>query len=186
MNTNQLNIYIGSMYAGKSSEIIKIVKTFEAAHVNYLVITHSMENRYDQNYLSTHDNKKIPCEKLSNIKNIYNLKTFSDASIILIDEAQFFEDLLDVISIVETYKKTVYVFGLDGDFKRNKFGNILDLIPYCDNVHKLKSICYKCKSKGIFSLRISDSINQVLVGSNNDYQPVCRECYLFINNKKNV
>lgn len=186
MNKPELNVYIGSMYAGKSSEIIKIFKTLNTSDVTSLVITHSLENRYDENYLSTHDNIKIPCEKLSKLKDIYSLKSFVNSSVILIDEAQFFEDILEAVNIVEIHQKIVYVFGLDGDFKRNKFGNILDLIPYCDNVHKLKSICYKCKSKGIFSLRISDSINQVLVGSNNDYQPVCRECYLFINNKKNM
>ncbi len=180
MNKHELNIYIGSMYAGKSSEIIKIVKTLQAVCVNYLVITHSLENRYDENYLSTHDNIKIPCEKLSKLKDIYKLLSFNESSVILIDEAQFFEDILDVINIVETHKKTVYVFGLDGDFKRNKFGNILDLIPYCDNIYKLKSVCYNCRDSGIFSLRISDSKNQVLVGSSSDYQPVCRKCYLSI------
>ena len=178
MNKPELNIYVGSMYAGKSTEIIKNFKTLEAADVKSLVITHSLENRFDENYLSTHDNIKIPCEKLSHIKDIYQLESFNDSSVILVDEAQFFEDIKEVINIVEINKKTVYVFGLDGDFKRNKFGCILDLIPYCDNIHKLKSICYKCKDKGIFSLRISNSENQVLVGSSDDYQPVCRKCYL--------
>ena len=112
---------------------------------------------------------KSPCEKLSHITDIYKLKSFNQSSVILVDEAQFFDDIKEVINIVETNKKTVYVFGLDGDFKRNKFGCILDLIPYCDNIHKLKSICYKCKDKGIFSLRISNSENQVLVGSSDDY-----------------
>ena len=120
MNKPELNIYVGSMYAGKSTEIIKNFKTLESADVKSLVITHSLENRFDENYLSTHDNIKIPCEKLSHIKDIYQLESFNDSSVILVDEAQFFEDIKEVINIVEINKKTVYVFGLDGDFKRNK------------------------------------------------------------------
>ena len=58
---------------------------------------------------------------------------------ILIDEAQFFTDLMEILYIVEKLNKNVYIFGLDGDFKRNKFGNILDLIPYCDTITKLQA-----------------------------------------------
>ena len=76
------------------------------------------------------------------------------------------------------YNKKVYVCGLDGDFKRQKFGQILDLIPLCDKVTKLTSLCSICKNgtPGIFSKRISSEEEQTLVGSDN-YIPVCRTCY---------
>ena len=76
-------------------------------------------------------------------------------------------------------KKKVYICGLDGDFKKQKFGEILDLIPLCDKVTKLTSICSLCKNgnPGIFSKRISDEKEQTLVGSDN-YIPVCRICYV--------
>ena len=178
MNKPELNIYIGSMFAGKTSKIITIYNSLLSEDVNTLVITHSLENRFEENYISTHDNIKICCNKLSNISDIHSLSSLEKSTVILIDESQFFPDLNNVLELVEKYNKCVYVFGLDGDFKRNKFGQILDLIPYCDNIHKLKSVCYKCKDKGIFSRRITDSDEQLLVGSNNDYQPVCRECYI--------
>ena len=74
--------------------------------------------------------------------------------------------------------KKVYVCGLDGDFERKKFGQILDLIPLCDTVTKLTSLCSLCKNgtKGIFSKRITSETEQTVVGSDN-YIPVCRNCY---------
>ena len=81
--------------------------------------------------------------------------------------------------MVENHNKIVYICGLDGDFKREKFGEILDLIPYCDKVTKLNSFCSKCRNgkKGLFSCRVSKETEQVVIGSDN-YKPLCRKCYL--------
>ena len=97
--------------------------------------------------------------------------------IILINEGQFFPDLYEsVCKLVETHKKIVYVCGLDGDFKRNKFGKMLDLIPLCDNVTKLSATCVSCNKPAIFSKRLSTEEQQVIIGSSN-YSPMCRGCY---------
>ena len=76
------------------------------------------------------------------------------------------------------YNKKVYICGLDGDFERKKFGQILDLIPMCDKVTKLTSLCSQCKdgTPGIFSMRLTNETAQTVVGSDN-YIPVCRKCY---------
>jgi thymidine kinase len=76
------------------------------------------------------------------------------------------------------HKKKIYVGGLDGDFERKKFGQILDLIPICDNVRKITSLCSLCKdgTRGIFSMRLTSETEQTVVGSDN-YIPVCRDCY---------
>jgi thymidine kinase len=75
-------------------------------------------------------------------------------------------------------KKKIYICGLDGDFERKKFGTILDLIPLCDKVTKLTSLCSQCKdgTPGIFSMRLTSEKEQTVVGSDN-YIPVCRKCY---------
>ena len=74
--------------------------------------------------------------------------------------------------------KKVYICGLDGDFERKKFGTLLDLIPLCDKVCKLTSLCSLCKdgTPGIFSMRLTKESEQIVVGSDN-YIPVCRKCY---------
>ena len=75
-------------------------------------------------------------------------------------------------------KKKIYIGGLDGDFERKKFGKILDLIPLCDKITKLVSLCSLCKNgtPGIFSMRLSQEKEQKVIGSDN-YIPVCRNCY---------
>ncbi|MEX0595792.1 MAG: hypothetical protein WD512_04760, partial [Candidatus Paceibacterota bacterium] len=103
-----------------------------------------------------------------------------------INEGQFFDDLYRWTEwMVEENNKEVYICGLDGDFNRNKFGQILDLIPMCDKVTKLKSLCSICKNgkKALFSLRVTDSKVQVLIGSD-CYKPVCRNCYQLQSNFK--
>ena len=77
--------------------------------------------------------------------------------------------------------KQVFICGLDGDFKRQKFGNLFDLIPYCDELIKLKSVCKICKNQAIFSHRTSKESEQLVIGSDN-YLPLCRKCYMKENN----
>jgi thymidine kinase len=119
----------------------------------------------------------IPCivtRKLAEIR-----ESIINADVILINEGQFFEDIYEeVLEMVEKQNKIVYICGLDGDFKRNKFGRLLDLIPYCDEITKLRSLCAYCKNgtPGIFSHRITNETSQVVIGTNN-YIPLCRTCY---------
>jgi len=99
---------------------------------------------------------------------------------VLINEGQFFSDLVPAVrDMVDSMKKHVFISGLDGDFRREKFGDILDLIPVCDKVEKLSALCAVCKNgtPAIFSKRITDESSQVVIGSDN-YKPLCRNCYL--------
>ena len=98
--------------------------------------------------------------------------------VILINEGQFFDDLYDFVVSMLSQNKKVYVCGLDGDYQCNKFGQILDIIPLCDKVVKLTSLCGLCKNgtRAIFSKRISNEKEQTVVGNDN-YIPVCRNCY---------
>jgi thymidine kinase len=119
----------------------------------------------------------------TDLENNYNNKSnehmlIRNADVILINEGQFFDDLYPCVFDMLREKKHVYICGLDGDFQRNKFGSILDLIPICDKVTKLNSLCGICKNgtPGIFSKRITNDKEQLLIGSNN-YISVCRSCY---------
>jgi thymidine kinase len=134
-----------------------------------------------------------PCLQANKLKDIWTNKGFIESKnnsdnyahnllrsseVILINEGQFFPDLYEVVIDMLKYKKKIYVCGLDGDFERKKFGQILDLIPLCDKVRKLTSLCSLCKdgTAGIFSMRLTDEKEQTIVGSDN-YIPVCRKCY---------
>tara|TARA_B110000305_G_C19465103_1_gene657267 strand:- start:1066 stop:1644 length:579 start_codon:yes stop_codon:yes gene_type:complete len=180
-DTGYLELIVGPMFSGKTSRIIDIYKQYTYCNIPVLVINHSDDNRYDSYMLTNHDNINIDCVKGNSIKNII-LNTKQNYKVILINEGQFFDNLCnDVIDLVNNQNKCVYICGLDGDYKANKFGDILDLIPYCDKVEKLNSICTTCKNgrKAIFSHRkINNNSEQKLVGLNDIYEPLCRKCYL--------
>jgi thymidine kinase len=118
---------------------------------------------------------EVNIEKIPRMKDKFKIAT---SNVILINEGQFFPDLFEFVNELLKEDKKVYVCGLDGDFERKKFGQILDLIPLCDKVTKLTSLCSICKNgtPGIFSKRISTEKQQTVVGSDN-YIPVCRNCY---------
>jgi thymidine kinase len=197
LNAGYLEIIIGSMFSGKSSKLIEIYNQYKFCKIPVAVINHSSDTRYDNDMLSTHDLVKIPCIKTEMLFDIWDEDFFLDlekdttlvsrykdkirvsaCEVILINEAQFFPDLERFVIKMLEYGKKVYLCGLDGDFKRHKFGQILDLIPLCDKITKLTSLCSLCKNgtPGIFTKRITDEETQIVVGVDN-YIPVCRICY---------
>jgi thymidine kinase len=178
-----LELILGPMFSGKTSKILDLYKQCEFSNIPVVVINHTSDKRYSETMLSTHDLKMIPCIQASSLcdaMEILEIKNkINDATVILINEGQFFNDLYEWTEMmVETNHKEIYICGLDGDFNRNKFGQILELIPLCDKVTKLKSLCSMCKNgtKALFSLRVTEEKEQVLIGSD-CYKPVCRACY---------
>uniref|UniRef100_A0A6C0D870 thymidine kinase n=1 Tax=viral metagenome TaxID=1070528 RepID=A0A6C0D870_9ZZZZ len=187
-----LKLYIGPMYSGKTSKLLEIFKQCSFCNIPVIVINHASDIRYHESMLSTHDKVMIPCIQTHSLSEIWNHKDVNSsfnntslshlkvrsAEVILINEGQFFEDLYDCVIDMLKENKQLYIAGLDGDFERNKFGQMLDLIPICDEVTKLTSLCSICKNgkPGIFSLRLSSEKQQTVVGSDN-YIPVCRSCY---------
>jgi thymidine kinase len=201
-NCGYLELIIGPMFSGKTSRLVEVYNQCNFCNINVIVINHELDNRYDENLLTTHDKVNIPCIKTDKLMNLYtehiDLESSLDefqtidilkdkyqvlkSEVILINEGQFFPDLCEFVNELLKKDKHIYVCGLDGDFERKKFGNLLDLIPLCDKVTKLTSLCANCKNgtSGIFSMRLSSEKEQTVVGYNN-YIPVCRECY-----KKNM
>ena len=187
-----LEIILGPMYASKSTRLVEIYKQCKFCNIKVTVINHSIDNRYDDLLLSTHDKIKISCINTDKLLDLWleeNKDTnyiprlndklkIKNSEVILINEGQFFSDLEIFIKLLLKCNKKIYVCGLDGDFERKKFGQILDIIPLCDKVYKLTSLCSLCKNgnKGIFSMRLTNEKEQTVVGSEN-YIPVCRECY---------
>lgn len=182
LQSGYLEIILGSMYSGKTSRLVEIYKQCTFCNISVCVINHSIDDRYDTELLSTHDQIKIPCIKTNKLMDVWveytNLEKISLSNVILINEGQFFPDLEEFVKKILLNGKKVYVCGLDGDYERKKFGQILDLIPLCDKVTKLTSLCGMCKNGtlGIFSKRITSEQIQTVVGGDN-YIPVCRSCY---------
>ena len=99
--------------------------------------------------------------------------------VFFINEGQFFSDLKFYVDyLVNRKNKKVYVCGLDGDFRREKFGTLLDIIPICDDIIKLKALCIeRKKSEAIFTYRLTNHKEQTVVGGSESYCALCRSCY---------
>jgi thymidine kinase len=182
MNTHQqqngyLEIILGPMFSSKTSRLIEVYKQCIFCNIPVTVFNHILDRRYHTTLLSNHDNVMVPCVQLGELKDQW-LNEGKNSDVILINEGQFFPDLVDAVKQMLDLKKKIFVCGLDGDFERKKFGQILDLIPLCDEVSKQHSLCSLCKdgSAAIFSMRLTEEKQQTLVGSSN-YIPVCRSCY---------
>jgi thymidine kinase len=191
-SNGRLELYLGPMYSGKTSKLLEIYKQCSFCNIPVAVVNHCSDTRYHDSMLSTHDKTMIPCIQTQNLKDIWGSKNIDEpfdetsskhlklrsAEVILINEGQFFDDLYDCVVDMLNEKKKVYIAGLDGDFERKKFGQMLDLVPMCDSITKLTSLCSICKNgePGIFSLRLTKEKQQTLVGSDS-YVPVCRNCY---------
>ena len=188
-NTGYLELILGPMFSGKTTHLIQAYKKYTYIGKTVATINYYGDTRYDESMLSTHDKVMIPCIQASSISSLWNNPDCSyyaelrAADVILINEGQFFDDLYGcVVDMVENHNKIVYICGLDGDFKRQRFGQILDLIPYCDKMTKLHALCSNCRNgtPAIFSHRITTEALQIVIGSDN-YKPLCRACYIILN-----
>lgn len=177
-----LDLVVGGMFSGKTEYLINIYNKFKDQK-KIFVINHNLDNRYSTNYIVSHNGNKIKINmKVNNLSEI-SLNSINNFQIFIINEGQFFPDLIEFVNNLIAQKKHIYISGLDGDYKQEKFGQILDLIPICDNITKLKSICNIChEKKGIFSKRTVELQQKILVGSEETYIPICRFC--FDNEKK--
>ena len=178
-----LEIIIGPMYSGKSGELIKKVRLCKVLNKKYLIIKPKIDDRYSENKIVSHNLDSEDCIVLDNLTDIYT-HLIPNLNSIFIDEAQFFNNLkITVLDLVETHKINVILCGLDGDFKRQKFGEILDLIPCCTSCIKKTALCLMCNdgTEALFSHRICKSDKQILVGEKNEYMSVCRAHYLKLN-----
>ena len=137
------------------------------------------QNKADANFdmVCSHNQNKIDC---SSVKKLEDIKTdqYTKCKYIIIDEAQFFEDLYDFVTVaVDINQKHVIIVGLNGDSNRENFGEIYKLYPLADKIDLLTALCSICKdgTKAIFSKKIVENNKQTDIGSVDKYIPVCRK-----------
>jgi thymidine kinase len=163
-----------------SEKTTMLVQNFESCvHHNIPVtaITHALDNRRGARGITLASGRSISATHHTSLLTFAKSSpAVSSSMVVLVDEAQFFEDLVEGVEHLLSLRKHVYVYGLDSDFRRQKFGHVLDLVPLCDAVTKLTSRCSNCNASAIFTQRTSEDTSQVCVGSDM-YAPRCRACY---------
>jgi thymidine kinase len=176
MNSGYLDLILGPMFSGKTSRLIELY------YIHYLssrllVVNHASDTRYtNDSKMVAHNNVSIPCKLVRSLSELE--VDMNNYDRILINEGQLFPDLYEfVMEQVYKNKKYVWVAGLDGDYKCNPIGQMIQLIPHADSIVKLHGKCSICVYRpSIFTLRTTDDKEQVLIGTD-QYKPVCRMCY---------
>jgi thymidine kinase len=175
-----LEIIIGSMFSGKSTELIRKYNNYNIKYNNIIVITSILDNRYTiDNCISTHRQEKIKAVKLKNLYDI-NKDLYNKSSYIFIDESQFFNDLESFVKKSLNDNKNIILAGLNGDINLKPFTNITNLIPYAHKIIHLTSICHLCKTyeKGFIHYKINKKNNdRICIGGLDNYNVLCLKHY---------
>lgn len=180
LNGGYLELIIGPMYAGKSTELLRIINRYKCLNKTICVINHSLNNRYGSTGLTTHNKNTFEhCIIIDKLEDI-GINEIKNMDVIIIEELQFFSDAYQYVVKWCDEGKTIICAGLDGDYLRNPFGDVLRLIPHCDKVTKLNSLCKKCGNGTLahFTKRTINNNDTLLVGSDEIYEAVCRKHYL--------
>lgn len=172
-----LDITLGCMFSGKTTELIRKCSRYSSIGTQCLILNSNKDTRCNDEIM-THNKEKMKALKVDNICDCMHKSLLENFDIIGIDEGQFFNDLYEsVIKLIYNHKKIVFISSLDGDYKQEKFGQVLELIPHSNSVVKLHALCKECKNgnRACFTKRIVNKTDIELVGSEEYYQPVCRK-----------
>ena len=172
-----LEIVIGPMFSGKSSHAMAFVRRQRAIGKSVIVIKPNIDTRYSQDsVMVTHNNEQIPCKIWDVEVPLTPTSHILEHEFIVIEEAQFFKGLQSFVQyILKAYGKHILLVGLDGDASQQKFGELLECIPYATSVTKLCALCSECKDGTLapFTKRMGNIQSQVDVGGHEKYIPVC-------------
>jgi thymidine kinase len=178
-----IEIITGSMFSGKTEELIRRLKRAQLANQNVEIFKPKIDKSFSTHKIISHDDKSIISKPVKIAANI--LKLVTDAEVIGIDEAQFFDDgLVDVCNDLANSGLRIIVAGLDMDFKGLPFGPIPELMACAEYITKLHAICLRCGSLAQYSHRKSDTERLILLGEQDEYEPLCRKCYLAAKSNK--
>ena len=170
-----IEVICGSMFSGKTEELIRRLKRAKIANLNVEIFKPSIDVRYDENKVVSHDANAIPSTPIDNSQTI--LLMAQDVDVVGIDEAQFFDaEIGNVCEQLALKGIRVIVAGLDMDYLGNPFGQMPNLLARADYITKLHAICMKCGNIANISYRKTTQEEQVLLGEKETYEPRCRKC----------
>lgn len=178
-----IEVICGSMFSGKTEELLRRLKRAKIAKQQIEIFKPAIDTRYSDIEVTSHDKNSIPSTVVEHSSNILLLA--SNIEVVAIDEAQFFDmGLVDVCQQLADQGIRVIIAGLDMDFKRNPFGPIPNLCAIADDVEKVHAICVECGKLANYSFRLVSNDKQVMLGELEEYKPLCRQCYIRLNENK--
>ncbi|OJF91577.1 thymidine kinase [Alkalibacterium sp. 20] len=182
----QLYFRFGAMNSGKSIEILKVAHNYEEQEKPVVLFTSALDTRDESGYISSRiglKRKAIPVEDETDIFSIVK-EMEKPVACVLIDEAQFLKrtHVNQLAQIVDELSIPVMAFGLKNDFRNQLFEGSEQLLLLADKIEEMKTICWFCHKKAIMNLRVHDGEpiytgEQIAIGGNESYYPVCRKHY---------
>ena len=185
-STGWIEVICGSMFSGKSEELIRRVHRVQIARKKVQVFKPIIDNRFAVQYIYSHNGSKIEAINISQPKELLE-KLDPDIEVIAIDEAQFYSD--DIISICQKLAdqgKRIIIAGLDQDFRGEPFGPIPKLLAIAEYIDKLQAICMVCGNPASRTQRLVNgkpakySDPTILIGAKESYEARCRKCHVVI------
>ena len=177
-----IEVICGSMFSGKTEELIRRIKRAKIANQNIKVFKPIIDSR-SKNFIESHDESKLECIEVKSSNEI--LENVNNCDVVAIDEAQFFDDqIVSVCNKIANSGIRVIIAGLDMDFKGEPFGPIPALMAQAEFVTKVHAICLQCGNLASHSFRKSESNSLVLLGEKEEYEPLCRTCFNWASSKR--
>ena len=177
-----LEVICGSMFSGKSEELMRRIRRAELAQQPVQVFKHSLDTRKTAEHINTHSGHTYPAIAVDNAQVIHDF-LLPEAYVIAIDEIQFFDEAIVPLCMeLIAHKKRVIVAGLDLDFRGLPFGKVPELLSLADTITKLKAVCNICGADAQHTQRLIDGNPAdfddplIRIGAQNCYQARCRNC----------
>ncbi|MCE2685792.1 MAG: thymidine kinase [Cryomorphaceae bacterium] len=171
-----IEVICGSMFSGKTEELIRRLRRAEFAKQTILLFKPRIDDRYATEAVVSHQGQTWEAKQLSSAQEV--LQLWKGEQIVAIDEAQFFDAaIVQVCNELSNKGVRVIVAGLDMDYKGIPFGPMPQLMAIAEFVSKVHAVCVHCGKLAQFSHRLVANSEQVLVGATEKYQPLCRSCF---------
>ena len=171
-----IEVVCGSMFSGKTEELIRRLRRAQFANQVIAIFKPSVDNRYSDVEVVSHDSHSITSKPIKDAAEM--LKIGPEVQVVGIDEAQFFgENLAAVCQALANRGVRVIAAGLDTDYLGKPFGPMPYLMAVAEEVRKVHAICVRCGNLANHSHRLSNSMELVVLGEKDAYEPLCRDCY---------
>lgn len=171
-----IEIITGSMFSGKTEELIRRLKRARIANQKVEVFKPKIDTRYSSLEVISHDENSVQSIVIDKSEEI--LMHVGHADVIGIDEAQFFDkNLTEVCNKIANQGVRVIVAGLDMDYLGKSFGPIPDLLASAEYITKVHAVCVRCGNLAQYTHRKTSNSKRILLGEKDIYEPLCRKCY---------
>ncbi|WAA12192.1 thymidine kinase [Fervidibacillus halotolerans] len=175
-----IEVICGSMFSGKSEELIRRVRRCHFAKQKVAVFKPKIDDRYSKEEVVSHNGEAVRARPIRNAEEIYNYIT-TEIDCIAVDEVQFFDDtIVDVAQHLADEGYRVILAGLDQDFRGEPFGPMPKLLSIAEQLTKLQAVCSICGAPASRTQRLIEGKPAsyydpvILVGASESYEPRCR------------